>query len=374
MFPVLMKRLDTFFRRRPAECGAGARRHAANGSAAPGFAKAAPAPSPAARGGPGSSPVSHGAPGSSPVSHGVPSPSPFSNRRGLSLRGLFVALALVFTGAAPACVPQTLYEQSLAEQATLERELARAKRRGKELELGIESLENERAELIERIESLRLDEAALRERGEGLRGRVAALEARSAQLSETLTTREEELEARSAEIVTLRSTYDTLVADLQSEVAKGQVEVERLKGGLKVKLAQAVLFDSGSASLTGAGREVITRVARRLKQGDALLEVQGHSDNQAIRPSSRARYPSNWELAGARAAAVVRVLLEGGVNASRMRAVSYADTQPVADNTTASGRADNRRIEILLRPAASVAGSASAEAPGEGAAPMPDAP
>lgn len=330
-----MKRWNAFFLRHRAERGVRTRQPARAG-----FAQAAALPAPASRGG----------------------LSPISSRRGPTSRSLSVMAALIFAGATPACVPQTLYEQSLNEQATLERELARAKRRSAELELGIRNLENERAELIERIEALRLDEAALRERNDGERARAAALEARNAQLSETLTIREEELEARSAEITAMRSTYDTLVADLQSEVAQGQVEVERLKGGLKVKLAQAVLFDSGSASLTGVGREVITRVARRLVKGDTLVEVQGHSDNRAIRASSRTRYPSNWELAGARAAAVVRVLQEGGVPATRMRAVSYADTQPVADNSTASGRADNRRIEILLRPAALAAGRAEAPA------------
>jgi chemotaxis protein MotB len=80
------------------------------------------------------------------------------------------------------------------------------------------------------------------------------------------------------------------------------------------------------------------------------VEVQGHTDDLPIRGRLAERFPSNWELGGARAARVVRLLGEHGVAPTRMRAVSFADTQPIASNETPEGRARNRRIEIRLLP------------------------
>ena len=80
--------------------------------------------------------------------------------------------------------------------------------------------------------------------------------------------------------------------------------------------------------------------------------VIGHTDNKLIRPALAKQYPSNWELAGARAASVVRLFSRSGLSSKRMRAVSVADTQPVPSNKTEDGRAKNRRIEIRVRPIA----------------------
>lgn len=73
--------------------------------------------------------------------------------------------------------------------------------------------------------------------------------------------------------------------------------------------------------------------------------VVGHTDSV---PISSARFPSNWELSSARAGSVVRYLQANGVDGRRLRAVGYADTQPLADNASAEGRARNRRVELVL--------------------------
>lgn len=65
-------------------------------------------------------------------------------------------------------------------------------------------------------------------------------------------------------------------------------------------------------------------------------------------PIATARFPSNWELSGARAIAVLRHLQELGVPAARLRAIGYADTRPLGDNATAEGRAANRRVALVL--------------------------
>jgi chemotaxis protein MotB len=75
--------------------------------------------------------------------------------------------------------------------------------------------------------------------------------------------------------------------------------------------------------------------------------IVGHTDNVPIR--SR-RFPSNWELSAARGVTVARFLSENGMDANRIGAAGYADTQPVASNDADEGRAQNRRIEIVLMP------------------------
>ena len=82
-----------------------------------------------------------------------------------------------------------------------------------------------------------------------------------------------------------------------------------------------------------------------LADNEYAIEVEGHTDNA---PISTARFPSNWELSSARASSVVRLFIEQGIVAKRLRAVGAADNQPVLPNDTAEGRARNRRVTITV--------------------------
>lgn len=106
------------------------------------------------------------------------------------------------------------------------------------------------------------------------------------------------------------------------------------------------MFASGQAELTAQGRGVIESLVEVLESFDGQISVEGHTDNI---PIATARFPSNWELSAARAIAVVRHLESEGLDIYRMRAVGYADTQPMENNTTPEGRAANRRVELILR-------------------------
>jgi chemotaxis protein MotB len=194
-------------------------------------------------------------------------------------------------------------------------------------------------------ETLTQEKTALATEKTVLEAKVASLQTQGEQLDSQLRERDEE--ARK-----LQETYDGLVASLKKELNAGQVEVKQLRDGLRVNLAQDILFDSGSAALDKNGIEVLQRVAVQLKKSPHQILVTGHTDNKPIGPALVKQYPTNWELAGARAASVVRLFDESGLPPRRLRAVSMADVQPVASNKTAEGRARNRRIEIRLRPAA----------------------
>jgi chemotaxis protein MotB len=168
------------------------------------------------------------------------------------------------------------------------------------------------------------------------------------ELETNLRESESEVVRHTEEVEQLRQTYGELVSDLESEVAAGRIEIDQLREGLRLNLSQEVLFASGSARLNEQGRGVIGKVAERLATAPQRIEIQGHTDDVAIRGPLARRYPSNWDLAGARAASVVRLLAERGVPPHRMSAVSFGPFQPVAPNDTPEGRARNRRIEIRL--------------------------
>ncbi len=177
----------------------------------------------------------------------------------------------------------------------------------------------------------------------GLREEVDTLVASQLELSQ-------ELEARDVQVIELKGTYDQLVDELQSEVASGQIEVQQLLDGIRLNVSDELLFSSGSASLNSDGRKLIGRVAAQIRDERAIISVEGHTDNVGISQALQSRYPTNWELAGARAATVVRALAESGVAPESLRAVSRGPFVPLASNDTAEGRAKNRRTEIILRP------------------------
>jgi chemotaxis protein MotB len=117
--------------------------------------------------------------------------------------------------------------------------------------------------------------------------------------------------------------------------------------GLKIRLVtDGVLFDSGSAVIKAGGRPTLSEIGHIIAQeATHPVQVEGHTDD---RPIATSQYPSNWQLSGARAAAVVQQLDASGVSGKRMSLAGYAAQHPVAGNATPRGRAKNRRVEIIL--------------------------
>jgi chemotaxis protein MotB len=244
---------------------------------------------------------------------------PMTTRRSRSMAlVLFAAGALTMTG----CV-------SKARHAQVEQERDICTTRYEQLRSQIENAHRAGETLVQERTALAATVATLKTQGEELGSKL----------------REQEEEARK-----LQETYDGLVTDLKKELQAGQVEVKQLRDGLRVNVSQDILFDSGSAALDKNGSEVLQRVATQLKKSPHQVMVIGHTDDKSIGPALIKQYPTNWELAGARAASVVRLFAHSGMSSKRMLAVSVADSQPVAPNKSEEGRARNRRIEIRLRP------------------------
>ncbi len=140
---------------------------------------------------------------------------------------------------------------------------------------------------------------------------------------------------------------------LQGEINRDQINVDTVEGRVRVCMSNDLLYVPGSVDLDPKGETALSKVARQLANATAAgyeIEVVGHTDNKPVAPKLVDRYPTNWELAAARAAAVVRYLQEHGIAPSRLEAVSAGQYRPVATNDTVAGRARNRTTDIMLGP------------------------
>lgn len=120
----------------------------------------------------------------------------------------------------------------------------------------------------------------------------------------------------------------------------------RTERGIVLILQEQVLFDSGRADIKKGAETFLQKVGALINQIPNDIKVEGHADN---RPMSSDRYPSNWELSGARASSVVRYLTEElTLDEHRFSIAGYSDTRPIAKNDTPENMAKNRRVEIII--------------------------
>ena len=136
-----------------------------------------------------------------------------------------------------------------------------------------------------------------------------------------------------------------LTATLMPLVKSGQVRVTQNARGIGIELNASVLFAQGEASLQQEAREVLGAVAGLLKDAPQRIEVEGHTDNL---PITNERFASNWELSAVRAASVVRLFIESGVQDVRLSAIGHGATRPVAPNDTPANQARNRRVAVMI--------------------------
>jgi chemotaxis protein MotB len=149
-----------------------------------------------------------------------------------------------------------------------------------------------------------------------------------------------------------QASFEALERELNAYAAKHgfskSVHVAIEQRGLAIRvLTDSLLFSSGSATLESQGEPLLAEIAALLNVDHVHpIAVEGNTDDV---PISGGAFPSNWELSTARASTVVRFLIGKGVDPQRLSAVGYAEQHPIASNATASGRALNRRVEIVLQ-------------------------
>ncbi len=153
---------------------------------------------------------------------------------------------------------------------------------------------------------------------------------------------------------------ELVIEDVKSDVmsldASEEVSVGSDFQGVFIDLASSAFFESGSAVLRSQAEPILKRIISTLKAeryANFAYEVQGHTDDV---PIASLQFPSNWELSGARASAIVRYMIDRGINPLRLKSVGLADIQPKVPNFDAEGnpselhRSINRRITVRIEP------------------------
>lgn len=132
---------------------------------------------------------------------------------------------------------------------------------------------------------------------------------------------------------------------LTNEILLRKTRMSRSEDGVVISLSEAGFFAPGEAAAGAEAEIVAATLAETLRDTKASVRIEGHTDST---PISNAKYPSNWELSTARASGVLSKMIEGGLSPQRLSAAGYAGFRPVHDNATPEGRAQNRRVDIVV--------------------------
>ena len=195
----------------------------------------------------------------------------------------------------------------------------------------------------QRIEALEGENQQLQARNQSLQSELDQCQSRQAQLLA-------DLSAKNGQLVMKDSTIADLRAQLAAKPAPGPTSAggwEKGVAGDRVTVGSDILFSSGKADLTAKGKSVLDPIIRELKgtYGGMPVLVYGYTDSDPIRKS---KWKDNLELSCARSSAVTRYLEEQGIDSDRIHTVGRGEESPVAPNTTAAGKQQNRRVEIIV--------------------------
>ena len=176
------------------------------------------------------------------------------------------------------------------------------------------------------------------------------LQARTVAITDVAAGLGAELALRDREMQQLEREQAELADEVARWAVRGAIEMHLLKDGLHVILPHDVLFESGAATLSMEGQKLVVELVGEIKQQPYQIAVLGFSDDVPVGPALRDRFPSNWDLAGARATSVVRLMEQEGIPVNQLVAISRGESAPIASNDTPEGRAQNRRIDVRIRP------------------------
>ena len=241
-----------------------------------------------------------------------------------------------------------LYDQ-IKKNAERLGELESAKVRISQLEDAIKAKDQALSGIDEKIRQLEEGSKEEKKIGESLRKELSSMDEMVAGLEEKL---QMEKSMAKTKIEELKSTYDSLASELKRQLKSKETTIREFEQKLSITFVDRVLFDSGQATITAEGRRILTRVGEILKNVHGMqIRVVGHTDNRPIRKEYQHKFPSNWELSSARAAAVVRYFQrESGLDPKSLETAGRSFYRPVASNETGEGRAQNRRVEVIIAP------------------------
>jgi len=160
----------------------------------------------------------------------------------------------------------------------------------------------------------------------------------------------EQIQSLSSQVDELARAKNLLEERLSQEIKDKQVSLQMRDKGLVITFVGDVLFASGKAKILPEANEMLSKVARVLKENvrDLSVGIEGHTDNVPITYSG---WKTNWELSTARALSVLHYLInDQNITPERLSAIGYGEYQPVASNDTKAGRQKNRRVEVVILP------------------------
>lgn len=155
---------------------------------------------------------------------------------------------------------------------------------------------------------------------------------------------------KNKEISDLEKAKEELARSLQAEIGDYQAKLKMTERGLVITFLDEIFFDSGKDVIKDSGKASLDKVAVVLNTNvpDLQIAVEGYTDNEPIKHSG---WKSNWELSSARSLSVLHYFIDNANIASeRLSSVGYGENKPVADNSTAEGMKQNRRVEIVILP------------------------
>ncbi len=255
-----------------------------------------------------------------------------------------------------ACVShQQLQDQNRVLNTELKHariELYEAEEKIKSLNADLGKLQKENTHSTEKLTDLQSKNTYLKNINIRLSRNIERLSQNVERLNNDLKKKKSVIKLQNKVIRLLDDTKKTIATSLKEEIAAQEIELVEMEDTLKVVFIDKILFDSGSVEINQKGKKILLVVADSIRAHRVQnLLVEGHTDNMPLGPTLKERFPSNWELSAARAAAVVGFLQKKGrLQPERLSARGYSYFRPVASNETKEGRHQNRRIEIILGP------------------------
>jgi chemotaxis protein MotB len=179
----------------------------------------------------------------------------------------------------------------------------------------------------------------------------ATSEKKYAEVTASLNSTQQELDSlrkQKAEAEKRLAAQRALTERFRKMIDSGKIKIALRGGRMIMQLPSGVLFGSGKADLSADGKTVLSEVATVLKEfPDRKFIIAGHTDAEPLRGS---KFKDNWELSTARSLTVTKYLITAGVAPTNLSAAGYGEFDPIGDNATDEGKANNRRIEIILVP------------------------
>jgi chemotaxis protein MotB len=161
-----------------------------------------------------------------------------------------------------------------------------------------------------------------------------------------------EMSLTDSRIKELKSASNSLINELERQLKNKEMTIDDFKKKLTITFVDRLLFDLGKATITAEGGSILTKVGNILRNIHGMrIWIVGHTDNIPIKKEYRYKFPSNWELSSARAAAVASYFQKNNnIDPKTLTVIGRSFYEPLDTNKTKEGRARNRRVEIIIAP------------------------